>query len=68
MIIMVLTIAATGVCDYQCALSSQRKNDYLHAVLNIRTGKTQLKHINAGAGHLVTKTATLDSPGKGDWQ
>lgn len=68
-IIIVLTFAATGVGDYQCALSNQvGKGDYLYAVLNIRTGKTQLTHINTGAGHLVTKNATLDSSGKGDWQ
>jgi len=67
-IIIVFAIAATGTGDYQCALSNQSgSDDYLYAVLNIRTGKTQLTNINTGTGHLVIKTATLDSSGKGEW-
>jgi hypothetical protein len=64
--IIVFAIAATGMGDYQCALSSQG-GSYLYAVLDVRTGKTQLTNINTGAGHLVIKTTTLDSSGKGEW-
>jgi len=67
-IIIVFAIAATGTVGYQCTLSNQGgSDDYLYAVLNIRTGETQLTNINTGTGHLVIKTATLDISGKGEW-
>jgi hypothetical protein len=66
--VTIFAIASTGTSDYQCTLSNQGgSDDYLYAVLNIRTGKTQLTNINTGTGHLVIKTATLDSSGKGEW-
>jgi hypothetical protein len=67
-IIVAFAIAATGIGGYQCTLSNQGgSDDYLYAVLNVRTGETQLTNINTGTGHLVIKTATLDTSGKGEW-
>ena len=63
-ITIVLTIAATETGDYQCALSYHGGNYLYYALLNTRTGKTQLTSITNGL--LVIKTVTLDSSGKGE--
>lgn len=67
-LLMVFLIAAARPdgAVYHATLCNVR-DTCVYAVLNTKTGETQVFQINPGSGHLVMQKATLDISGKGDW-
>jgi len=53
------TVYQTSLCDV--------RDTCIYAVLNTKTGETQVFQLNPGKGHPVIQKASLDISGKGDW-